>query len=162
VQRFLIQGMHIDQWNTGGSGAQAIVLKDGSDGVITNNIFGTAAVGGSYAIKLDSASTVGPSNLLITANDMLLPALRILQTYVGTNVRIFNNPGNSDFVLDKLDDVTISSPSNGQVLKYNGSAWINDTDSTGSGGIGRGCGCSDPRDHQLYRRSSGGRRRQRK
>jgi len=31
-------------------------------------------------------------------------------------------------------DVVITTPSNGQVLKYNGTNWINDTDSTGGGG----------------------------
>jgi hypothetical protein len=36
--------------------------------------------------------------------------------------------------LDSLTDVIISSPSNGQVLKYNGTNWVNDTDATGGGG----------------------------
>ena len=36
--------------------------------------------------------------------------------------------------LDGLSDVTLTSPSTGQVLKYNGTAWVNDTDSTGGGG----------------------------
>jgi hypothetical protein len=36
--------------------------------------------------------------------------------------------------LNELTDVTISSPSSGQVLKYNGIAWINDTDAVGEGG----------------------------
>jgi hypothetical protein len=35
--------------------------------------------------------------------------------------------------LDDLTDVTIASPSSGQVLKYNGSAWVNDTDAGGAG-----------------------------
>jgi len=35
--------------------------------------------------------------------------------------------------LDSLSDVTITSASSGQVLKYNGTAWVNDTDSTGGG-----------------------------
>ena len=38
--------------------------------------------------------------------------------------------------IEELGNVTISSPSNGQVLKYNGSAWVNDTDATGGGGGG--------------------------
>ena len=37
--------------------------------------------------------------------------------------------------LDSLSDVVITSASSGQVLKYNGINWINDTDSTGAGGI---------------------------
>ena len=40
-----------------------------------------------------------------------------------------------NIMVNNLSDVTITSPSSGQVLKYNGSAWINDTDSEGSGGI---------------------------
>ena len=35
--------------------------------------------------------------------------------------------------LDDLSDVTITTPSTGEVLKYNGSGWVNDTDDTGSG-----------------------------
>lgn len=42
--------------------------------------------------------------------------------------------GGGATALDGLTDVTITSPSSGQVLKYNGSAWINDTDATGAGG----------------------------
>jgi hypothetical protein len=38
--------------------------------------------------------------------------------------------------LDALTDVTLNSPATGQVLKYNGTAWINDTDAVGSGGGG--------------------------
>lgn len=40
--------------------------------------------------------------------------------------------------LDTLSDVTISSPANGQVLKYNGTGWVNGADDTGGGGGGGG------------------------
>lgn len=36
--------------------------------------------------------------------------------------------GGGASVLDDLTDVTISSPTSGQVLKYNGSAWVNSSD----------------------------------
>ena len=36
--------------------------------------------------------------------------------------------------LDGLTDVVISTPATGQVLKFNGTAWVNDTDATGVGG----------------------------
>lgn len=36
--------------------------------------------------------------------------------------------------INALNDVTITTPSSGQVLKWNGTAWINDTDATGAGG----------------------------
>ncbi len=38
--------------------------------------------------------------------------------------------------ISDLADVTVSSPSVGQVLKWNGSVWVNDTDATGGGGGG--------------------------
>jgi hypothetical protein len=40
--------------------------------------------------------------------------------------------------LDDLSDVTITGASNGQVLKFNGTAWVNDTDATGGGGVSDG------------------------
>lgn len=44
--------------------------------------------------------------------------------------------GGGSVNLDSLTDVIITSPSNGQVLKYNGTSWVNGTDSTSSGGSG--------------------------
>ena len=38
--------------------------------------------------------------------------------------------------IDALNNVTLNSPTTNQVLKYNGSVWTNQTDSTGSGGSG--------------------------
>lgn len=40
----------------------------------------------------------------------------------------------SSLNLDGLSDVIITAPSTGQVVKYNGTNWINDTDATGGGG----------------------------
>ena len=44
--------------------------------------------------------------------------------------------GSGSSTLSGLTDVTLGTLVNGQVLKYNGSAWINDTDATGGGGGG--------------------------
>jgi hypothetical protein len=38
------------------------------------------------------------------------------------------NPAEGDYTLTQLGDVIITSPSNGQVLKYNGSNWVNATE----------------------------------
>ena len=46
--------------------------------------------------------------------------------------------GGGASALNDLSDVSISSLSPGQVLKYNGTNWVNDTDNTGSGGGGGG------------------------
>jgi hypothetical protein len=48
----------------------------------------------------------------------------------------WETPAGGAGTLGDLTDVTISSPSSGQVLKYNGSAWVNGTDATGTGGTG--------------------------
>lgn len=42
--------------------------------------------------------------------------------------------GGGASALDDLTDVVISSPSNGEVLKYNGSNWVNDEESGGGSG----------------------------
>ncbi len=56
---------------------------------------------------------------------------------------IVDNYGNSVLggstgatALSQLSDVYITSPTSGQVLKFNGTKWVNGTDSTGSGGGG--------------------------
>lgn len=36
--------------------------------------------------------------------------------------------------IDSLSDVVITTASSGQVLKYNGTNWVNGTDNTGEGG----------------------------
>lgn len=43
---------------------------------------------------------------------------------------------NHAHAIDDLSDVVITTPSSGQVIKYNGTNWINDTDATASGGSG--------------------------
>lgn len=48
--------------------------------------------------------------------------------------------GGGSSTLDGLTDVVISGATPGQVLKYNGSEWVNGTDNTGSGGGGGGSG----------------------
>jgi hypothetical protein len=51
----------------------------------------------------------------------------------GTTANTFAE-GNHTHTLDNLSDVVITSATTGQVLKYNGTNWVNDTDATGGGG----------------------------
>lgn len=51
-------------------------------------------------------------------------------------VEIGSGGGGGSSTLSGLTDVTLGTLGNGQVLKYNGSAWVNDTDATGGGGGG--------------------------
>ena len=52
------------------------------------------------------------------------------------NVVEIGSGGGGSSTLSGLTDVTLGTISGGQVLKYNGSAWVNDTDATGGGGGG--------------------------
>ena len=52
-------------------------------------------------------------------------------SFTGGTLSATGGGGSSN--LDGLTDVVITSPLSGQVLKYNGTNWINDTDSVGSG-----------------------------
>jgi hypothetical protein len=58
-------------------------------------------------------------------------------TQVSTFDGNYNSLSNKPTVptnLDSLADVTVSSPTTGQVLKYNGTTWVNGADATGGGG----------------------------
>lgn len=57
-------------------------------------------------------------------------------------VQVGNLPGGAS-ALDDLTDVTITTPTTGQVVKYNGSVWVNDTDDTGSGSLPTGVAKGD-------------------
>lgn len=49
---------------------------------------------------------------------------------VQNGIEFSNCPPKAD-ALDELSDVTITSPENGQVIKYNGTKWVNSTESGG-------------------------------
>ena len=52
------------------------------------------------------------------------------------DARLSNNVLKTSSNIENLNNVTLNSPTTNQVLKYNGSVWTNQTDSTGSGGSG--------------------------
>lgn len=78
------------------------------------------------------ATTVNTAKIIFTAAPSTNSRkITIFNSFGGA--RYFNN----EVTIDMLDDVTISSASSGQFLKYNGSVWINDaidlgTDTTGN------------------------------
>ena len=103
----------------------------------TDTITISAAGGGTSSNSFSTISVAGQSDILADS------ATDTLTLVAGTNVAIATN-GTTDTItissassLDGLTDVVIATPSIGQVLKYNGSAWINDADAT-AGGAGVG------------------------
>jgi hypothetical protein len=108
------------------SGAQTLtgVSIDGNAGTVTNGVYTTGSYSNPSWITSLSETKVLPSQ---TGNSG-----KYLTTN-GTSTSWATVTGGGASALDDLTDVTITSPAAGQVLKYNGSVWINDTDSTGSG-----------------------------
>jgi hypothetical protein len=95
----------------------AVVLSDPTNGTLEIRVTPGSNIANDELVELDSV-----------ANGETL-------VWNSTTGRFENGPvsGGSSTLAD-LTDVTITSPTTGQVLKYNGTAWVNDTDATGAGG----------------------------
>jgi len=111
------------------TGISEVTISGGGGGA--SEAFKTISVSGQSDVVADTATDtltlVAGSNMTITTNA------------TGDSITFASSGGGGgSSTLSGLTDVTISSPSSGQVLKYNGSAWVNDTDATGSGGGGSG------------------------
>jgi len=79
------------------------------------------------AISLTTTGTSGAATYNNTTGVLNIPQ------YIGGVTSVFGRTGavvatEGDYSLTQLSDVTITSPTTGQVLKYNGTAWVNDTD----------------------------------
>jgi len=99
-------------------------------GVSASNSFATIAVAGQSNVVADSAADtltlVAGSNVTITTN-------------AGSDTITISAAGGAGATtLDDLTDVVITSPLLNQVLKYDGSQWVNGTDATGGGGVSSG------------------------
>ena len=98
-----------------------------SGGGSSSNSFATIAVAGQSNVVADSATDiltlVAGSNITINTNAGS-DTITISSTGLGSGAS----------TLDELTDVVITgTPVNGQVLKYDGTNWVNGTDATGGG-----------------------------
>ena len=111
----------------GGVGSEGANLTLAVDTTVVTTLTGTQT--------LTNKNISGSANTLTNIGNASLTNSTI--TINGTAVSLGGTitvSGSGATNLDSLTDVVITSPSSGQVLKYNGTNWINDTDATGGGG----------------------------
>lgn len=115
---------------TGGSaGSESAEITLAIDTAVVSTLTGAQTLtnktisGSSNTISNISNGSLTNSSITINGQSVSL----------GGTITVSGSAGN----LDSLTDVIISSPSLNQVLKYNGTNWINDTDAT-TGGAGAG------------------------
>jgi hypothetical protein len=97
-----------------------------------------------YNRSLLSASVTGTTTKTLTLNQQDGGTITASWTDINTDAvtSVFGRTGavvatEGDYNLTQLGDVTITTPSNGQVLKYNGTTWVNGTDTdTGLTSVG--------------------------
>jgi len=115
-------GLAIDQ----ATGDVTITGSGGGGGGVTYSISAETGTGGANLRLTDSSA--GTDNVLFAGSGTV--------TVSRTDANTITVSGASPTLnLDDLADVVITSPSNNQVLKYNGSQWVNGTDATSGGGV---------------------------
>jgi len=91
---------------------------------VTNLGLATVAASGSYT-DLSNKPTLFSGSYTDLSNKPTL--------FSGSYTDLSNKP-TIPTNLDSITDVALSSPTTGQVLKYNGTNWVNDVDASGAGG----------------------------
>jgi hypothetical protein len=97
-----------------------------------------------YNRSLLSAAVTGTTTKTLTLNQQDGGTITASWTDINTDAvtSVFGRTGavvatEGDYNLTQLGDVTITTPANGQVLKYNGTSWVNGTDTdTGLTSVG--------------------------
>jgi hypothetical protein len=97
-----------------------------------------------YNDSIVSAAVTGTTTKTLTLNQQDGGSVTASWTDINTDAvtSVFGRTGavvstEGDYTLTQLGDVTLTSPTNGQVLKYNGTTWVNNTDTdTGLTSVG--------------------------
>jgi hypothetical protein len=100
----------------------------------TNNRVGIGTLTPSYLLDVNGQANVTTLSIGGTAITSTAAELNYVDG-VTSNIQTQLDAKLGDITsesLGDLSDVTLTSPSNGQVLKYNGSAWVNSSDSVGA------------------------------
>jgi hypothetical protein len=122
-------------YNAQALGTNSIVIGRNTTDNSRQNTIVLNATGNSFNPSSSGVYIGGLTNG--TSND-------VLYFDTSTNRVTYGAPssGGGDVALEDLTNVSISNPTSGQVLKYNGTAWVNSTDETGgdTGGGGGGAG----------------------
>jgi hypothetical protein len=115
-------------FNYGAAGAQTRY----TNGSLSWDVGIESSTPGNFVIDTGVAPT---KFQLSTAGTLTVPNVIALEDIVADEFRLSDGTviGGGATTLDDLTNVTITSPSAGQVLKYNGSAWVNGTDATDGG-----------------------------
>lgn len=110
----------------GAAGSEGAVISLGIDTTVVATL--------ASAQTLTNKTISGATNTLTNIANAALTNSSI--TINGQSVSLGGtiNVSSGSSTLDGLTDVVITSPSNGQVLKYDGSNWVNNVDATGGGG----------------------------
>jgi hypothetical protein len=103
------------------------ISYNNTTGVITSTITQYTDALARAAISLTTTGTSGAATYNSTTGVLNIPQ------YIGGVTSVFGRTGavvatEGDYTLTQLGDVTITSPTTGQALKYNGTGWVNGTD----------------------------------
>lgn len=122
-------GMTFDgtYWNISYDSSNKMLMNCSSTGVFSFTAYGT--------------STKFTFNSAVEVPDSAYGAGWNGSTAVPTRNAVYDKI--ESITLDDLSGVTVTSPTTGQVLKYNGTTWVNDTDATGGGGSVTGSGTAN-------------------
>lgn len=118
-----------------------------------NGIDATVTAGTGTGFTLSAETATGGANIVLTGTDASTDLVKLA---AGTNVTITRtdsstitinstatSTGGGSSVLSELGDVQLGTLSSGQVLKYNGSKWVNGVDNSAAAGATALTGLTD-------------------